>query len=309
MLPSFILVLFFLYRKIETRRTLKLGVGLTLISSYGFIMATLATTVAFMFKLIPGIPPQIQITNFNQYCEKNSLNCFKISNTFAIDLASIYVILFTFGILLLLYFFLQLMLGAIFHSKIRKGRNPILSQHWNSYFPRKTGLPLNNIEIHVINSKKIEAFSFTILPLRKSSSKNNFIIISSELLKCLTEQEILTVIAHEYGHIYLQDTIWLPFIKTLGSIRVFFLKRLSNKMTRSVELRADKLSVQWTRTPGHLASALMKIYENSLDNKNTTKSGYLATSIHSKQKDFLIQRIEMLLQIDVKSLPFNWPKW
>ncbi|MHA1991003.1 MAG: M48 family metallopeptidase [Candidatus Hodarchaeales archaeon] len=308
MLPPFILILFFLYRKIETRRTLKLGVGLTLISSYGFIMATLATTMAFMFKLIPGIPPQIQITNFNRYCEENSLNCFKISNTFAIDLASIYIILFTIGILLLLYIFLQLMLGVIFYSKIRKSRNPVLSQYWNSYFSRKTGLPLNNIDIHVINSKRIEAFSFSVLPLSKTFAKNNFVVISTELLKSLTEQEILTVIAHEYSHVYLQDTIWIPFIKILGSTRVFFLKKLSSRLTKSVELRADKLSVQWTRTPGHLASALVKIYENSL-NKFIPKSEKLATSIHSKQKDFLVQRIETLLQIDVKSLPFNWPKW
>jgi Zn-dependent protease with chaperone function len=309
MLPSFILILFFLYRKIETRRTLKLGVGLTLISSYGFIMATLATTVAFMFKLIPGIPPQIQITNFNRYCEESTFNCFKISNTFAIDLASIYIVLFTIGILLLLFIFLQLTLGVVFYSKIRKSRNPVLSQYWTSHFPRKTGLPLNNIDIHIINSKRFEAYSFTILPLRKTSSKNNFIVISTELLKSLTEQEILTVIAHEYGHIYLQDTIWIPFIKILGSTKVFFLKKLSNKMTRSVELHADRLSVQWTRTPGHLASALVKIYESSLNNETTTKSGKLVTTIYSKQINFFVQRIETLLEIDVKSLPFNWPKW
>lgn len=304
-LPSFILVMIFLFRKLETRRTLKIGVGLSLISSYGFTMATLATTAAFMINIIPGIPPQIQITNLNGYCRQSSFNCIKISNTFAIDLASIYIILFTIGITILLYLLIQLTLGISISRKIRKERNPILSEYWNTYFSKITGLPLNNIKIEVINSGKIEAYSFTLLPLRKTNSKNSFIVISTGLLKSISDKEISTVIAHEYGHIYLQDTIWIPFLKLLNSSKIYPLNIVTKKIKKYVEIRADELSAQWTRLPGHLASALLKVYEKSL----ITTSNKIAVSFSSQEEKVLIQRIERLLQMDLDLLPFKWPKW
>jgi hypothetical protein len=71
-------------------------------------------------------------------------------------------------------------------------------------------------------------------------------------------------------------------------------------------MRADELSAQWTRLPGHLASALLKIYQASIDSKTTN---YLFTGFSSSQKEILIQRIESLLQLDIDKLQFNWPKW
>ena len=168
---------------------------------------------------------------------------------------------------------------------------------------------MNNIQIEIINSDELEAFSFSLFQLKKTEIQKHYIVVSSKLLKILSEKETINVIAHEYGHIYLQDTIWVPLIKLLGFTKIFPLNKLQKKLIKSIEFRADELSAQWTRTPNHLASALLKIYEQTFKSGFSNKVGNLAVNIYSKENSLLFERIEKLIEMNIDIFPFTWPKW
>ena len=271
-------------------------------------MSILAYSADIIIRVIPNFPPRFEIKKFDIYCKKSISNCLEITNSFAVDLSTVYVIILGIGVVISSFILLQIILVSLLTHKIEKSRNPILSNYWSNQFSRKTGLPINNIQIEIINSVKLEAFSFSLFHLKKSSIKRHYIVISNNLLKILSEKETLNVIAHEYGHIYLQDTIWVPLLKLLGFSKIFPFNKIQKRLTKSIELRADKLSAQWTRTPNHLASALLKMYEQSFKSDFFNDTNKLTSSVYSKENHLLFERIEKLLEMNIEILPFTWPK-
>jgi Zn-dependent protease with chaperone function len=192
----------------------------------------------------------------------------------------------------------------LLYRKAARGINESLSNKFTSTFARDTGLPMNRIQLAVVESNGMQAYSFSPFPFRRC----HFIILSNGMTTLLSEKELIAVIAHEYAHLYLQDSYWLPLARiTLPRV----LRSLRSSLIRRMELRADSVSVQWTRRPGHLASALLRITEaeGASGNHHTGASTSSQVSLSTRHSQLLVERIERLLDLDMESLPRSWPIW
>jgi Zn-dependent protease with chaperone function len=129
-------------------------------------------------------------------------------------------------------------------------------------WPRGLPPPIEPIRLLVIESPRLEAFSFTLLaPTRaRLFQRREIILVSRGLLRALTPVELEAVIAHELAHIEGLDSRYLTFFRTLARMMRWdpVLAYLARSLTRHEEIHADRLAVDVTRRPLALARALYK---------------------------------------------------
>ncbi|MFZ0892273.1 MAG: M56 family metallopeptidase [Thermoplasmata archaeon] len=129
-------------------------------------------------------------------------------------------------------------------------------------WPRGLPPPVEPISLRVIESRRLEAFSFTLLEPTHSHlfERREIILVSRGLLRALSPVELEAVIAHELAHIEGLDSRYLTFFRTMARMMRWdpVLAYLARSLTRHEEFHADRLAVDATRRPLALARALYK---------------------------------------------------
>ncbi|MFZ1023252.1 MAG: M56 family metallopeptidase [Thermoplasmata archaeon] len=129
-------------------------------------------------------------------------------------------------------------------------------------WPRGLPPPVEPISLLVIESRRLEAFSFTLLEPTRAHlfERREIILVSRGLLRALSPVELEAVIAHELAHIEGLDSRYLTFFRTLARMMRWdpVLAYLARSLTRHEEFQADRLAVDVTRRPLALARALYK---------------------------------------------------
>ena len=92
------------------------------------------------------------------------------------------------------------------------------------------------------------------------------------------------------------------------------MRYIRSYFVRKIEFRADEQAAKLTQQPGHLASALLIVYEMDrkfLEYKNQSSVILLNLFGRYQKREFLLERVERLLDIDVNNSKwtFQWPKW
>ncbi len=139
---------------------------------------------------------------------------------------------------------------------------------------------------------------------------SKIVAIKENVVQMLDDDELETVVAHELGHIRYRDALQKS-IATAYKVAFPFdivARLVEAAIYRQRELEADDFSVQLTRKPVSLASALLKIYENiqirPLQNVgqvsylvNTSRSRRLKRGNLFSKEPPIGMRIERLLRV------------
>ena len=136
--PVFFISLLYAYLRIQTRRTLKLGVALSVLGCYGLFMATIATTIVVMFQIDSLFPPRFELLSPNNYCA-NAAQCIYISNDKIGFLSIILILILGIGSLLLIFVLVQFILGMLWYGKIQRQMNVEASEELTKIFSKGTG--------------------------------------------------------------------------------------------------------------------------------------------------------------------------
>ena len=194
--------------------------------------------------------------------------------------------------LLVLAFLLNQAVGRGFLELYAAGPYP-----WPRMLPR----PAGRITVRVMRSPRPDAFSFTLLEfgtLRRPFVRNDVILLSEGLLATLDEEEVVSVLAHELGHIRDLDSRYLTFFRTFSRMMRWdpVLAYLADAITRHEEYRADWEAVQMTRRPRLLAQALYRVLAAGGEGGSTSASALLGGSGRRGRRETL-RRIDRLLEL------------
>jgi Zn-dependent protease with chaperone function len=158
--------------------------------------------------------------------------------------------------------------------------------------------PVEPISLRVIESRRLEAFSFTLLEPTRSHllERREIILVSRGLLRALTTVELEAVIAHELAHIEGLDSRYLTFFRTLARMMRWdpLLAYLARSLTRHEEFHADRLAVDATRRPLALARALYKASRGNSIPASRAASSLLGTGGRAGQRE-VAERIGRLV--------------
>lgn len=153
---------------------------------------------------------------------------------------------------------------------------------------------LKSTKILVIETDKPEAFSFTLLKFKFPMKIwiEDWIIISKGLINLMNDNELESVIAHEYSHIMYHDTRYSHLIFTITSFLFFdpVFKLVKRYMSSKHEMDADMNAVRLVKKPRSLARALFKLLDYEFEKRN-----YGVPSFAVKEKKIMLKRIKLLL--------------
>lgn len=109
------------------------------------------------------------------------------------------------------------------------------------------------------------------------SKKNPLIVVSSGLLDLLDEEELEACLGHELAHIKNRDRFVRKTSSFLRAIMFYnpFAYFIESVIYREREFLADIIASRVTKKPEALASALIKIAENTKDPRKLTKKAVM----------------------------------
>ena len=176
-----------------------------------------------------------------------------------------------------------------------------LIKHLNQYSNPRTSQNIKNrykwlksTQILVLELDNPEAFSLTLLRFKFPMKIwiEDWIVVSKGLINLMNDDELESVIAHEYSHIMYHDTRYSHLIFTLTSFLFFdpvykFVKRYMNSKH---EIDTDMNAVYLVEKPRSLAKALFKLIDQDVEQRN-----YVIPSFAVKDKKIMLKRIKLLL--------------
>ena len=284
----FLIFGFFSIYKSKNLNNLRLSKSITFVSIVYSILAfgvILFTFSAIVFVITAGF-------NNSKFENFPLINIMLFDlGTICVDLFSILIVLMTFSVFSISFVLSQIGLHHISRNIELNSDIEMSSRLRNKY------TWLGNCEILVIDQDQPDAFSFTTLLIKRFNIKiQDWIVISSGLLKLLNDDEIESVLAHEYSHILYQDTRYSHVIFTTTKLIFFdpFLKMLKKYINKKHEFKADMYAAEKIKKPRALAQALAKLLYFSHNKRSITTMG--PTAFFDTEKKVIIERINTLLE-------------
>ncbi len=268
-------------RKISTSKIITLMLIGYSILAFGII--------AFLYSLFHT--SSYSFENLLNYSIDNSpLISFKVFDKwgFCIDLLTFIAIFVTMTIFVMSIGFSQISLRYL-NKNLNQYSDPEVAQNIKNRFGW-----LKSTKILVIETDKPEAFSFTLLKFKFPMKIwiEDWIIISKGLINLMNDNELESVIAHEYSHIMYHDTRYSHLIFTITSFLFFdpVFKLVKRYMSSKHEMDADMNAVRLVKKPRSLARALFKLLDYEFEKRN-----YGVPSFAVKEKKIMLKRIKLLL--------------
>lgn len=215
-----------------------------------------------------------------------------------IDLMSILIISFTLFLALLSFVLYQISYQVIYH-RMNTIESPELLARIDNVRARHDFLA--KFDILIIDSPIKTAYSFSIIGMKKfRPGFKHVIVMSEDLGKFMTDDEIEVTLIHEYAHTVQFHTYFscLPLFICQLFFFIPLFQRIRKLIWESNEMNADLLTLKITNNPSSLATAICKssdLFKNL---------GFFEINISNLTKisNYLPFRVQRLVQLSAGNI-------